>query len=109
MWWLCMAGSVLEIISIVGIALLLNVVLFMFASAGFLNLSCPDMVTDYNETLNESFTVGGVVYTQDIGWNDIVDMAIGRCEGLPFLVVLLIEIPLLLGLLYVIRMFVGVT
>jgi len=105
-----MAGSVVEIISVVAIALLINVLLFMFASAGFLNLSCPDMVgVGYNQTLNESWEVGGVIYTQDIGWNDILDMALGRCEGLPFLVVLLVEIPLLIGLIYVGRMFAGLT
>lgn len=104
-----MVGSIVEIISIVSIAILINYVLFSFALNGFLNVSCPVLTAEYNETLNESFDVGGVTYTQDISWRDILSLATGRCEGLSIWIILIVEIPILLGLIYAGRLFVGLT
>jgi hypothetical protein len=61
------------------------------------------------QATNETFTVGNVTYTSDIGWKDILNIATGRCQGLPLIVVLLVELPLLVGLAYGIRMFAGFT
>ncbi len=39
----------------------------------------------------------------------IIDLALGRCEGLPFWLFVIFELPIIVGLLYIIRGFIGVT
>ena len=103
-----MAGSILEIITIFAIAIIINLVFYQFAKGGFLDLECPEPSSVYG-TISENFTVGNTTYTQTIDWHDILNMVTGRCSGLPLWVVLIVETPLLLGLIYVGRMLVGLT
>lgn len=75
---------------------LINVMIYEFTKLG-IGINCPDIDISYNKT------------NQSIGFNDILDLASGRCDGLPLIIVLLIELPLLAALFFFVRKFIGFT
>lgn len=82
-------------VGIKGIAVLImvligiNLAILELAKLG-IGITCPNLSYEsYNQT-NET-----------VGWKDIKDLAFGRCEGLPFYLVMLVEVPLFAALLFV--------
>jgi len=91
-----MGISVTAIVILLMYSIGINVILLELAKVG-VGVNCPNLSTSYNTT-NQSW-----------GWGDITDLALGRCEGLPFVLVALLELPVIAGLFYVIRAFAGAT
>lgn len=85
------------------VAFLINFLLVSFASLG-VGITCPDLSTDYGTA---DYTYANQTVT--LGADDIIDLALGRCDGLPFWLVLIIELPLIVGLFFYLRKFVGFT
>ncbi|OGY23297.1 MAG: hypothetical protein A2172_03775 [Candidatus Woykebacteria bacterium RBG_13_40_15] len=102
-----MTGTISEIVILLAVAFGLNYMLLSFAQLG-IGIQCPNLQSTYG-TINETYEVGNTTYTQRFGYRDIVNLAIGRCAGLPISLVILLELPLLVGLFYILRMFIGAT
>lgn len=66
-----------------------------------LGINCPSVDQNYNSTTNSTN------YAQL--YANAVSMALGRCDGLPFYIWLIFELPVIAGLLYVARAYIGAT
>jgi hypothetical protein len=99
-----------DIIFLIAYAIGINLLLVSFASLN-IGISCGELGTKYNTTIsvNESDTTGIVSSTGVKGIGLITSWALGRCEGLPSWIVWVFEIPVLVGLLFIIRSFIGAT
>lgn len=91
-----MAMEKREIIILLMVTLGINYALVQLASLG-IGITCPNLQTTYG-IYNENITSGNHSYSENFGFRDIINMATGRCENLPFVLVLLIELPLLVAL-----------
>lgn len=107
MWCVCMGVDVNQIIMWVVIAIGSNLLLWAWAIESG-TLTCPNMDTTY-ETEELAYDVGNQTHSDELGYKDIFDIALGRCDGMPFWVVLLFEIPLIVGGFYILRAFIGAT
>lgn len=92
-------------IIIVVYAVLSNIFLFSLALSSD-SLSCPNSKIEYEYNSTANYTSD--TYTKATG-TDILSLLLGRCEGFPYWVIWLAEIPTVLGILYLIRAFVGFT
>lgn len=98
-----MGVPIKEIIITVSVSLALNFFLLMYANATG-SINCPVYKFDYE---TESLTLQN--QTVDLGYKDIVRMSMGQCSGIPLILIWIFELPLLVGLFYIIRAFVGAT
>lgn len=101
-----MSLMVKEIIILLMYAIGINLVLLGFANLGSGNICANLYQPTYNKTYNSSDTSNA-----ELGRNSasIIDLALGRCDGLPQFIVLIFELPIIVGLLYLIRGFIGAT
>jgi hypothetical protein len=76
------------------ILIFLNICIFNLAKYGS-GIRCPNM--EYFDYSNQT-TEGN--HTTSFGFRDTVNLVRGRCEGLPFWFILILEIPLLATLGY---------
>lgn len=102
-----MGVDINQIVILLAVAIGSNLLLWAWATESG-TIVCPDMNTEYT-TENLNYDVGNQSHSIDIGIDDIGSLATGRCDGLPFWVVLIFELPLLAGLFYIARAFVGAT
>jgi hypothetical protein len=99
-----------DVIFLIAYAIGINLLLISFANLS-IGISCGNLQTKYNSTfaVNESDTTGIVSSSGVTGIRLITSWALGRCSGLPSWIVWLFEIPVVIGLLYVVRSFIGAT
>ena len=83
----------------------INLILLQFANMG-IGISCENLQQSYNTSYNETDFDSSELKQSSAS---IVDLALGRCQGLPYWLVLVFELPIIVGLLYIIRGFFGVT
>jgi hypothetical protein len=88
------SGQVKSVSVLLFVLLFINFIIFDFARFGF-GISCPNM--DYYSIGNATVTNSSSVF----GWDDIKDLVMGRCSGMPSWFVLLIELPLIGAFFYV--------
>ena len=91
-----MGISVQAIVILIVYAFGINIMLLELSRIG-VGIQCPTLSAAYNTT------------NSSLSFSSITDLALGRCEGLPLYLVLLFELPVIAGLLYIARAFVGAT
>lgn len=101
-----MSLMVKEILILLIYSIGINLVLLGFANLGSGTL-CSNL---YGSTYNTTYNISDTNNVQ-LGKNSasIIDLALGRCSGIPQFLVLLFELPIIVGLLYLIRGFIGAT
>jgi len=89
-------------IVLVAYAIGINLVLVSFANLN-IGISCPELIESYNFTSSTNST--------ELTSNSasILDIALNRCSGVPSWIFWVLELPVILGLLYIIRAFIGAT
>ena len=97
-----MSAGLKGMIVLVSYSIFINLILVSFANMN-VGISCPELVADYNKTgtVNETELVSNSA--------SIIDIALSRCSGIPKWLFWIAEIPIILGLLYIIRSFIGAT
>lgn len=106
-WCICMTKTeITAIIFIIGYAIISNYILLQFANLG-IGINC---ISEIETELNTStdFTITNVT-NYGSARAGILDLALGRCEGLPTVFYLLFELPVIIGLIYIGRKFIGFT
>ena len=100
-----MALNIREIVVLLIYALSINLVLLGLANLGT-GLNCGELETSYSTSYNLTDEDN-----LDLKYSsaNIIDLALGRCEGLPVWLFWVFELPIIVGLLYIIRGFVGLT
>lgn len=101
-----MSLQIKEIIILLMYAIGINLVLVQFANMGTGIVCNPLYDSSYNSTYNLTDT-GNTQIKQSSA--SIVDLALGRCDGLPAILVWVFELPIIVGLLYIVRGFIGAT
>lgn len=97
-----MTMSLKGMIVLVAYAIGINLVLISFANLN-IGISCPELVESYNAT--------GSLNATELSSSSasIIDIALNRCSGVPSWLFWVLELPVILGLLYIIRAFIGAT
>jgi hypothetical protein len=90
------------LIVLVAYAIGINLLLVSFANLN-VGVSCPNLSKFVNAT--------ATVNQSEITYNSasIIDIALNRCSGLPSWIFWVMEVPVILGLLYIVRAFIGAT
>lgn len=89
-------------------AVLSNMILIS-VSDSFDGISCPDFsLNEYTTSYNTSLNYTSDSLTQDNGAS-FFKLLLNRCNGLPYWVFWLTQVPTILGILYVLRAFIGFT
>lgn len=90
----------------------INLLLVGFANLGS-SISCPDI---YNANLNTTFNTSEIssgVTSNPISMTNmvrtIIQLVTNSCSGIPYVLVLLFEVPIIIGFAYIIRGFIGAT
>jgi len=90
----------------------INFVLVGFANLGS-GISCPDL---YQVSLNTSYNASEIssgVTSNPISMTNmvrtVIQLVTNSCIGIPYVLVLLFEVPILIGFAYIIRGFIGAT
>ena len=90
----------------------INLVLVSFANMG-IGIECNSLDNyQFNQTYNQTELEQGINSNPITLINSVrimVDLALGRCDGIPYWLFLVLELPIIVGLLYVLRGFVGAT
>lgn len=103
-----MSMRIKEIIIVLVYALGMNMLLLSFANMG-IGIDCSNLqeeYTHYNQTYNLTDSENQELKTSSAS---IIDLALGRCEGMPYWLFIILELPIIVGLLYIIRGFIGAT
>lgn len=95
-----------EMIVILIYSIGVNLALFALANSG-IPFNCDNpMMSVYNTTYNSS----ALTYEQfGRSHTTIIDLAFPKCNGLPTWIIYIAELPVIIGLLYIIRQFIGAT
>lgn len=100
-----MGLSIKAIIVVIGYAIISNFVIVQIANLN-IGVNCPQVVAEYSASdLNYTSDDGGAVTFRA----NVIDVATNRCSGLPGWVYWAFEVPVLIGLLYIVRGFIGAT
>ena len=91
-----MGISVQAIVILIMYAVAINIILLELARIG-IGINCPSMSSAYNTT------------NRSLGFSEITDLALGRCDGLPFILIVILELPVIAGLIYIVRAYIGGT
>ena len=84
----------------------INLVLVSFANMG-IGIECNSLDNyQFNQTYNLTEENNSEIKQSSAS---IIDLALGRCNGIPYWLFLIFELPIIVGLLYIIRGFVGAT
>jgi len=100
-----MGLEIKSLVVIISYAIISNLILLSIANLN-VGLSCPDLIINP--------TISGLNYTSDVGTAtefraNVIDIATNRCSGIPAWLYWAFEVPVLIGLLYVVRGFIGAT
>ena len=98
-----MAVALKEIIITLILAFGLNIILLAWANQSG-TIDCPSMSTVYS-LQNETYEN----HTREYGYSDILDMALGQCSGINPILIIIFQLPLLVAIFYIIRLFIGFT
>jgi hypothetical protein len=87
---------------LVAYAIGINLLLVSFANLN-VGVSCPSLSKFANTTATTNQT--------ELTYNSasIIDIALNRCSGVPSWIFWIFEVPVILGLLYIIRAYIGAT
>jgi len=96
--------EITAIIFVVGYAILSNIILLQFANLG-VGINCGSIIESELNTSTDFSDTNITTYGQSRA--NILDLALGRCEGLPTLFYLLFELPVIIGLIFIGRKFIG--
>jgi hypothetical protein len=102
-----MGVDINQIIMWTVIALGSNLLLWLWATQSQ-TVVCPPLDFSYEEE-NLTYDIGSQSHSAEVGYKDIISLAIGRCDGLPFWLIIIFEIPLIIGGFYIARAFIGAT
>lgn len=101
-----MAMDIRIVIFTIAYAIISNIFLVEYANMG-IGIECQNVnAVSFNDTFN---------YTDESDSNlanvraNAFDLALGRCEGLPWWIYWIFEIPFIIGIAYIIRGFIGAT
>ena len=107
----CMANTdITAVIIVVGYAIISNLILFEFAKLG-IGINCPELenqlsnVTDtFNYTAEDypNLRKGSPIVT-------IYQIAVGRCSGIEWWLYAISQVPVIIGILFIARKFIGFT
>ena len=86
-------------------ALVVNIILVSIANLG-IGLDCGELTTEFNSTHNVTDIDSTETKESAVS---IIDIALNRCENLPYYIFILLELPIFLGLLILIRQLIGFT
>lgn len=101
-----MSLNIKHMIILLVYAIGINLVLISFANMG-IGINCSNIEDmDYNQTYNLTEDNNTDIKQSSAS---IVDLALGRCEGIPYWLFMIFELPIIVGLLYIIRGFIGAT
>jgi hypothetical protein len=88
-------------------AVVSNYLMLSIANSG-LGVDCRNLDTSLNTTYNVTDLTANTTDTKSSA-TDLINVALGRCSGFPAWMYWVFQVPTILGLLYVIRGFIGLT
>jgi len=101
-----MSLNINQIIILLVYSIGINLVLVSFANMG-IGIECNSLDNyQFNQTYNLTEENNSEIKQSSAS---IIDLALGRCNGIPYWLFLIFELPIIVGLLYIIRGFVGAT
>jgi hypothetical protein len=102
-----MSLEIKSVIIVIAYAIISNLVMFSYANMG-IGITCyrEENEFDINTTIN--YTDGSDTNLIEVRSN-IFNVALDRCNGFPAWLFWVLEVPVIIGIIYIIRGFVGLT